>query len=144
MPSDPLDHATRRAVLRSTKREHAIVLLCSLGEAHPRALARSLGVDIARLHEIMQGKPPRYRVELSPIALGLAVLEATPAGKVYRITNRGRKRARQLTSARVREGAARRGRREAAGRGDAGVPAPGVATPVEPPRDTCSYTWRPT
>lgn len=138
--ADPLDHATRRSTRRSRKREDALLMLSSLGEAHPRFLARAIDVDTSRLYEIMQGRPPRYKVELSPLAMGLATLEDSPAGRVFRITNRGRKRARQLAAARARDAAAKRARSEAAGRTRAMV-APGAPTPEATASLTWTLTW---
>lgn len=139
--SDPVDHATRRSIRRSSLRDRATILLSSLGEAHPRFLAQALGVDQTRLKEIMHGNPPWYSVELAPITLGHAVLDMTAAGRVYRITSRGRKRARQLTSARVRDAAGRRAKREIARRELHDAAPPAVRTPVAVPPASCTYTW---
>ena len=130
---------------RCRKREDAVLMLSSLGEAHPRFLARAIDVDPVRLRRIMSGHPPEYRIELSPISLGLATLVQTPTGMVYRITERGRKRARQLASAKVRDAAARRARSEVARRDTepARVGPPGVPSPGPGWSYSCTFTSPP-
>lgn len=115
-------------------------MLSSMGEAHPRALAQAIGVDATRLRRIMHGYPPMYSIELSPISMELAVLVRSPAGQAYRITNRGRVKARQLTSRRVRDAAGRRGRAEAARRTVPVSPRPPVPAPLVASGFTCTYT----
>lgn len=93
---------------RAPKRREVLIMLASLTEAKPLALAKACGIDARRLLQIMHGDWPQYRTELSLIPLGLAEEIRTPNGKVYRITERGRKKARQLAARSVRKAVARR------------------------------------
>lgn len=76
----------------------SLILLSSLSEAYPNQLARGLNVSASRVRAVMHGRLPGYRPELSLIRLGLAQEILTPNGRVYAITNRGRRKARSLTS----------------------------------------------
>jgi predicted transcriptional regulator with HTH domain len=93
---------------RSPKRRLVLLMLSSLSESRPLALAKACGVDAQRLAWIMHGRWPYYRPELSLVALGLAEDVETSTGRVYRITQRGRRKSRQLTARQVRKEVARR------------------------------------
>lgn len=123
---------------RAPKRRHVLIMLASLTEAKPLALANACGVDARRLRQIMHGDWPQYRVELSLIPLGLAEEIGTPNGKVYRITDRGRRKARQLTARSVRKAVARRAVREhLSGHHEA----PGPTRKEAPHATTSSFSW---
>lgn len=83
---------------RSQLRRRVLIMLCSLSEATPRALALAAGVDAGRLRQALHGKLPFYRPELSLVVLGLVEVVETANGRVLRITERGRRKARQLTA----------------------------------------------
>lgn len=89
---------TEMCVLRSRLRRNALIMLCSLSEAYPRQLARAIGVDSTRLKWIMYGRPPFYDPDLSLVPLGLAEEVRTDVGRKFVITEKGRRKARQLTS----------------------------------------------
>lgn len=57
--------------------------------AYPSDLARVARVRLHRVDEIMHGRPPAYRRELSPIRLGLVLMRRGPDGMQYAITPRG-------------------------------------------------------
>lgn len=98
---------------RSTKREQVVVMLSSLGGSTRRAPAQACGVSTSRLAEILYGGTPSYSKERAPITLGLVDDITTDSGRsILRITERGRRKARQLTSRKVRRAAARRVARE--------------------------------
>lgn len=100
---------------RSRRRRQVFLMLASLTESTPTALAKACGIDATRLKWIMFGKWPYYAEETAPIPMGLAVLLETTSGrKIYRITPRGMKKARQLTARVVRKAVARRAAREQA------------------------------
>lgn len=100
---------------RSPRRRQVLLMLASLTEATPTALAKACGIDATRLKWIMFGKWPYYSTDTAPIPMGLAVLDETNARrKIYRITARRRKKARQLTARSVRKAVARRAAREQA------------------------------
>lgn len=101
------------SIHRSRVRQRVLMTLSSWSEATPRALAFACGINTQRLAWIMHGHWPAYRVELALIRLGLAEEIHTPNGRVYAITARGRKKARQL-SARFTRSAKRRLDREGA------------------------------
>ena len=81
-----------------------LVMLSSVGEAHPGQLARLCAISTNRLKWVVEGHFPEYAPELSLISLCLAELVATPHGRVYRITERGRRKARSVMSSAVRFG----------------------------------------
>lgn len=105
--------AYERSTVRSDLRLRALIMLASLGEAFPNQLARALGIPIVRLNAVMFGDPPDYSVLLALLPLGLVEVRDTPHGKVFAITERGRKKARQLTSRWARREEVRRRRRDA-------------------------------
>lgn len=92
---------------RSRVTTRVLLMLASLQEASPRALAQACAVDPSRLRWVMRGRPPYYRTSLSLLDLGLAEEVRTPNGRVYVVTGRGRRKARQITS-RIARRAARR------------------------------------
>ena len=92
---------------RSRVRTRVLLMLASLRESPPRALAQACGLDPSRLRWAMRGRAPYYREGLSLVALGLAEELATPAGRMYVVPERGRRKARQITSRVARRAAAR-------------------------------------
>lgn len=111
---------------RSYLRVAVLMMLNSLSEATPRALAMAVGIDGERLHQIMFGGGS-YREALALVVLGLVEIVETPNGKIYRITAKGRRKARQLAARNVR-----RIRMREINRGVAReFRATGVGTPVE-------------
>ena len=98
----PIGSEVERSLARSRVRRKALILLSSLGEAHPGHLARACGVSVNRLKWIMEGHWPEYAPDLTLVALDLATLVLTPHGRVYRVTERGRRKARSVTSSWVR------------------------------------------
>jgi len=104
-------------------------MLASLTEATPRALAQSCGIDAQRLFGIMFGDGEKYSEELALVKLGLAELIIRDGRRrVYLITDRGRRKARQLTARVARRAIARDANR----RREFG--------PVQPPR---AAVWPP-
>lgn len=111
---------------RSYLRVAVLMMLNSLSEATPRALAMAVGIDGERLHQIMFGGGS-YREALALVVLGLVEIVETPNGKIYQITAKGRRKARQLAARNVR-----RIRMREINRGVAReFRATGVGTPVE-------------
>lgn len=100
---------------RSRIRLRVLLTLASLSEASPRALAQACGIDATRLRWVMEGYAPFYRPELSMVALGLAERVVTPSSRIWRITNAGRRKARQLTSRLARRAERSAARRAARG-----------------------------
>lgn len=86
---------------RSYLRVMVLMMLNSLSEATPRALAMTVGIDGGRLEQILFGGGS-YRKELSLVSLGLVEVIETVNGRVYRITAKGRKKARQVAARNVR------------------------------------------
>lgn len=115
-----------KAFRRSYLRVAVLMMLNSLSEATPRALAMAVGIDGKRLHEIMFGGGS-YAEGLALVGLGLVEVVETPNGKVYRVTPKGRRKSRQLAARNVR-----RIRMREINRGVAReFRATGVGTPVE-------------
>lgn len=96
------------SVRRAPRRAKVLIMLSSLSESGPHALARACGIETRRLHAIMHGRPPSYSEALALVPLGLAVELRTQRGhRIYAITERGRKKARQLTARSARRAVAR-------------------------------------
>lgn len=93
-------------------------MLASLTEAFPRALAQAVGIDATRLRWVMHGREPYYRTSLALVPLGLVEQRLTRNGVVYAVTERGRRKARQLTARSARRAAARALARSVPGSGD--------------------------
>ncbi len=89
-----------RSLRRSRIRRGVLISLCSLGEAFIGQLAGALAVDRKYVRAALLGHEPKFSTEFSLVALGLAEAIETPAGRVFRITPRGRRKARQWTSRR--------------------------------------------
>ncbi len=131
---EPIPNETWRSFRRSRYRRELLLTISSLGEAYLGQLSRILGIRPSRVLALLYGKPPGYRVELAAIPLGLVREKVTVrGGRAWEITPRGRRKARSMTSGRVR-GRARK--------------APAPAGPSElrgrtsPPADrTASYDW---
>jgi len=124
---------------RSRKRREVLVMLASLTESAPRALAQACGVNEGRLLEIMQGGG-QYSADLSLLFLGLAEARLTPRGtRIYTITDRGRRKARQLTKRDARKAIAK----VANMRWDAAQPPPPAASAAasETGVRTGSFSW---
>lgn len=102
--NNPIGSEVERSLSRSRQRMRVLVMLSSVGEAHPGQLARLCSISINRLKWIMFGHHPAYAPELSLISLQLAELVFTPHGRVYRITERGRRKARSVMASVVRFG----------------------------------------
>jgi predicted transcriptional regulator with HTH domain len=88
---------------RSRKRFEVLIMLASLTESTPRALAQACGLDSQRLKWIMEGDGEHYSVELALVTLGLAEVRLAGDRKVYAVTERGRRKARQLTARMARK-----------------------------------------
>ncbi|HET6403844.1 MAG TPA: archaellum operon transcriptional activator EarA family protein [Candidatus Thermoplasmatota archaeon] len=137
--------AHERSVVRSSLRDRTLILLSSLSEAYPNQLAKALGTHVGRLRSVMQGDPADgYSRELALVPLGLVEERETRLGRLYAITEKGRRKARQLTSRRARR--ARLREMERAQRADvrpATPAAPGDRPPgaPAPPLDTASFRW---
>src|SRR5438067_9520926 len=82
--SSVIGSEVERSVARSRHRMRVLVMLSSVGEAHPGQLARLCGLSTTRIKWIMGGHWPQYSPELSLISLNLADLVHTPHGRVYR------------------------------------------------------------
>ena len=106
---DPFGCDVRLSLARSSGRRRALIMLCSLGQAYPRQLARFAHVPSERIRGILEGAPPKYSGTLSLVRLGLAAVIDDRRGHYYVITNRGRRYARRLTA----RGRGRRGKRRA-------------------------------
>lgn len=100
--AEPIPTLTHASMSRARNRERLLILLSSWGEAHANRLAAALGLPCTRISWIMHGHPPKYSVELSLVALGLAVEIPTSRGRVYRITPLGRRKARSIVASWVR------------------------------------------
>lgn len=97
---EPIPARAELAIRRSRVRARVLICLASLGECYLGQLARVSGVDRSRIAWILHGRMPYYKPELSLVPLGLAEVEMTSTGRVYRITRRGLRHARSLTSRR--------------------------------------------
>jgi predicted transcriptional regulator with HTH domain len=123
MPPTPAEFEL--SLRRAPRRRQVLVMLSSLSEATPRALAQACGIDPQRLRWILYGHPPKYSVELAFVPLGLVEERRTRSGRAYyAITDKGRRKARQITARSARKAAARL---QPAGAGASA----GVAAPVE-------------
>lgn len=91
-----------RSVRRAPARERVLVTLSSLTITYRGPLARAAGVSWSQLEGVLFGSPPKYSEALSLVALGLARAVDTPGGLAIEITERGRRKARQLTARKVR------------------------------------------
>jgi predicted transcriptional regulator with HTH domain len=108
---------------------NVLVMLASLSEATPRALAQACGIDTQRLRWIMEGHEGVYSEDLALIPLGLAEIREIRGRKVYAITDAGRRKARQLTARKARRAIAREANARRVPVAMPGAPRPGVATP---------------
>ncbi len=124
--STPTWAEIEKSFRRSYLRVAVLMMVNSLSETTPRALAMAVGIDGGRLHQIMFGGGS-YSETLALIALGLVEVRETPNGRVYVITQRGRRKARQLAARNVRRIRVREVNRGVARE----FRATGVGTPVE-------------
>ncbi len=62
--SNPIGSEVERSLARSRHRMRVVVMLSSVGEAHPGHLARLCGLSANRLKWIMEGHWPQYAPEL--------------------------------------------------------------------------------
>lgn len=134
---EPIPNETWRSFQRSRYRRELLLTMSSLGEAYLGQLARMLGIRPSRVLALLYGRPPNYRVDLGIIPLGLVREKATVrGGRAWEITSRGRRKARSMTSGRVR-GRARAGAR----RGPDPPAAAPVATAMARVDRTASFEW---
>lgn len=98
----PLPAKTDESMRRARNRERVLLMLSSLGESNVTRLGRTCGIPPSRVKWIMHGHPPHYSVELSLAELGLATRVETKTGRVYAITDLGRRKARSITASRIR------------------------------------------
>lgn len=119
---------------RSRNRQRVLLMLSSLSEARPRQLARAVGIDCQRLKWMMHGHLPEYSEALSLIGLGLVREERDAnGGRRYVITERGRRKARSLTSRGARRAEWRAWRARRAEVPDRAVPTPEPSVGAPPP-----------
>jgi predicted transcriptional regulator with HTH domain len=109
---DPIPPASYRSTVRCPARERLLLAVSSLTEAYTGQLARMLGLTPTRVKWIMHGHPPQYSVDLSPMGLGW-VEEARDdrGGRIYRITPKGRRKARSIVAHKARQAMRRPERR---------------------------------
>lgn len=108
---EPVSSAAELSVHRSRLRERILLALSSLGEAYLGQLARGTGLPASRVKWCLYGYPPRYRVELALIPLGLAEERQGPVGRHFVITTKGRRKARSIVARRARVAEAKAMRR---------------------------------
>jgi len=89
-------------VRRSKVRYRALMMLNSLGEAYLSQLADAVGVQPTRLRWVMHGHLPAYDPELSLVPIGFVEESRDGRYRLYRITARGRRKARSLAKRRRR------------------------------------------
>jgi len=99
---EPIPADAERSLRRSRNRLRVLLMLSSLSEAYAGQLARATGVGRDHVRMVLHGAPPRYREELALIPLGLVVVDDTANGRLYRITSRGRRKARSWAARRRR------------------------------------------
>ena len=98
----PIAHATTKSFIRTARRERTLLLISSLGEAYLGQIARGVGLTAWTVRGLLLGRPPYYSVELALVPLGLVEEIATTRGRAFRITNKGRRKARSIMAARRR------------------------------------------
>lgn len=107
-----MSHATHAdfelSIRRARNRRNVLVTLASLSLTYRGPLAQAAGVSHSQLMGILYGSPGTYRTELALVPLGLAREVPGPNGVAIEITERGRRKARQLTARSVREDVKRR------------------------------------
>lgn len=99
MPTTPL---TRRSMRRSDVRERVLDALARMRHAHASELALAAETSLRGVYDAMFGRPPRYRRELSLVAVGLAVALHGRVGVEFQITPAGRDQARANRASRGR------------------------------------------
>ena len=126
-----------QSLRRAPARERVLVTAVSLSISYATPLAKAASVDHAQLIGILYGAPPKYSVKRALIPLGLIRIVEGPNGRAYEATDRARRKARQLTSRKVRKEIQRR----AVARGLT-TPQSAPAHPPEPaPRSTWTFQW---
>lgn len=85
-----------RALRRSRARRAALLALDELGSAYLGQLAAASGVRAASLRMALEGGLPGYKPESAAIALALATFRDGPVGRIYTITDGGRRAAAAL------------------------------------------------
>lgn len=140
-----MSHATHAdfelSIRRSRNRRNVLLALASLSLTYRGPLAQAAGVSFSQLMGVLYGSPGTYRPGLALVPLGLAREVPGPNGRAIEITERGRRKARQLTARSVREGVKRRAvKREVYGQVEAMPTAPGPS-PAPAPASTCTFTF---
>ena len=93
---------------RSSDRARVMIKLRKHRVMYPNELAIACRMHPSRLRDVIFGRPPYYRVERSPFALGWVVVVRTADGDVYAITPKGMEETEEL----ARRGPMDRGWRE--------------------------------
>ena len=97
-----------QSIRRAPARERVLVSLVSLSISYASPLAKAAGVDHKQLMGILFGDPPRYSQKRALVPLGLVRIVHGPNGRAFEATDRARRKARQLTSRKVRNEIRRR------------------------------------
>lgn len=128
-----------QSLRRAPARERVLLMAVSLSISYASPLAKAAGVDHAQLMGILFGAPPKYSVKRALVPLGLVRVVEGPNGRAFEATDRARRKARQLTSRKVRKEIARR----AVARERAESPPTVVAggSPERAPRSTWTFQW---
>lgn len=96
--SDPMPPRVRLSFARSRTRRRVLLALASLREGYLGQLAEVAGASRRRTRAVLLGQMPDFAPSLSLVELGLALVEWDGRGMVYRVTPRGLREARRLTS----------------------------------------------
>ncbi|HWH09381.1 MAG TPA: archaellum operon transcriptional activator EarA family protein, partial [Candidatus Thermoplasmatota archaeon] len=91
-----------QSLRRSPARERVLLTIVSLSISYATPLAKAASVDYAQLMGILYGAPPKYSRTRALVPLGLVRAVDGPNGRAYEATDRARRKARQLTSRKVR------------------------------------------
>lgn len=93
---EPIPASTELSLRKSRGRRVVMMSLNAVGETYLGHLARMTGIERNRVRYILHGRLPYYRLDLSLVAQGLVEPVLTATGRIYRITTKGRRKARSL------------------------------------------------
>lgn len=125
-----------QSIRRAPARARVLLMMASLSISYPTALAKAASVDHTQLMGILYGAPPKYSEKRALVVLRLVAEIWGPNGRAFEITERGRRKARQIAARGVRQEV----RRRAVKRIYEG-PVLVERSSQPPPADTSTFQW---
>lgn len=99
---EPIPQTAERSASKSRLRQDILLFVSSVGEAYLGQIARALHTSTTRVRWCLHGHLPYYREDIALVPLSLIDRVEAPTGGFYRITTRGRRKARSIVAQRRR------------------------------------------